>query len=650
MCLRKWTAALLALCLLLAAIPAATMEDLEIGDMPVVSNDGELLEVTIDGEAPEEGGFELPSEVELTDDGIALESTDIDLSEIDPALSDSEAGDLALDLAANDVEESLVKIVRPADGATVSTGNVELWCTFVNDNPSGGFSAGDAWKYIPLTVQVLKDGEVIDSQVVSNYRTLIFTDEGLHYADVRLRESGTYMIRASVPGSADLWDSVTVTVSGTSVTPEPQSTRAPVTDDTLVVITSPAQNEVVQAATKIPVRVKLRKPATGVWFDALYAPVRIEVLGSRGNLVWATEVGVDNIDGKLDNGTEWTLAEPSVDVGGSYTIRVRADGSSTWDSIQVYAEGPSYPVSKEAPGYSVTPDKSMVSIDLAKDKTARIGFTLRSDADPSMNYIYYADFVESGDDIIKYKQMYDYQFVKSGDSWVAEGWIEYTGVKIGTATLHMYLLVNGTRYNHHAVTVNVIDSSKISASTPTPTPKPTPKPTPTPAPKVNLSKCKATAKDQVYTGKALKPAVTVKYGKKTLKKGTDYTVTYKNNKAVGTATATLKGKGKYTGTKKVSFKILPPKVALSKLEAGSKSFTATWKKSGVATGYQLQYALKKSFSGANTVKVKKAGTVSATVKSLQSGKTYYVRVRVYKTVNKKNYYSAWSAAKSVKVK
>jgi hypothetical protein len=64
-----------------------------------------------------------------------------------------------------------------------------------------------------------------------------------------------------------------------------------------------------------------------------------------------------------------------------------------------------------------------------------------------------------------------------------------------------------------------------------------------------------------YTGKAITPAVTVKLDGKTLKKGTDYTVTYKNNTKVGTATVTITGKGDYSGTitkkfliKKISFK------------------------------------------------------------------------------------------------
>ena len=167
---------------------------------------------------------------------------------------------------------------------------------------------------------------------------------------------------------------------------------------------------------------------------------------------------------------------------------------------------------------------------------------------------------------------------------------------------------------------------------------------------VPLSKCKLTVKSQTYTGKALKPAVTVKYGSKALKKGADYTVSYKNNKAVGVATVTVTGKGGYTGTKKVTFNILPRAVTISKLTAGKQSLTVKWGKRAEATGYELQYALKSSFAGAKTVKIKKNATVSATIKKLKTGKTYYVRLRSYKTVGKKTYYSAWSKGKGVKVK
>ena len=229
-----------------------------------------------------------------------------------------------------------------------------------------------------------------------------------------------------------------------------------------------------------------------------------------------------------------------------------------------------------------------------------------------------------------------------------------------TGDNNTYCVRNAVYYTLDAGTVSAYPAKTLKLSTcdfdpdsykaATPTPTPTATPAPTAAAKVSLSKCKLTVKDQVYANKLLKPAVTVKYDSKTLKKGTDYTVTYANNRVVGKATATVKGKGQYTGTKKVTFKILPPAVKLSKLTAKKNSFTATWKKGTANTGYQLQYGLKKTFAGAKTVKVTKATTVMTTVKSLLKGKTYYVRVRAYKTVGKVNYYSAWSSVKSVKVK
>lgn len=60
---------------------------------------------------------------------------------------------------------------------------------------------------------------------------------------------------------------------------------------------------------------------------------------------------------------------------------------------------------------------------------------------------------------------------------------------------------------------------------------------------------------QTYTGSALAPTITVKNGSTTLKKDTDYTVSYSNNTNAGTATATITGKGNYTGTKSAEFTI-----------------------------------------------------------------------------------------------
>ncbi len=61
--------------------------------------------------------------------------------------------------------------------------------------------------------------------------------------------------------------------------------------------------------------------------------------------------------------------------------------------------------------------------------------------------------------------------------------------------------------------------------------------------------------DQAWTGKALTPSPTVTFGGKTLRQGTDYTVSYTNNVNPGTATATVTFKGNYKGSAKGSFKI-----------------------------------------------------------------------------------------------
>ncbi|KIR01572.1 beta-1,4-endoglucanase V [Lachnospiraceae bacterium TWA4] len=69
--------------------------------------------------------------------------------------------------------------------------------------------------------------------------------------------------------------------------------------------------------------------------------------------------------------------------------------------------------------------------------------------------------------------------------------------------------------------------------------------------KVTLSK----VGNKSYTGKEIKPSVKATYKGKTLKNGTDYTISYSKNKNVGTAIITLKGKGNYKGSKKITFKI-----------------------------------------------------------------------------------------------
>ena len=156
--------------------------------------------------------------------------------------------------------------------------------------------------------------------------------------------------------------------------------------------------------------------------------------------------------------------------------------------------------------------------------------------------------------------------------------------------------------------------------------------------------------DQVYTGKAIKPKFTVSIKDVQLKQGTDYTVTWKNNKKIGKATITVTGKGDYTGSIKTTFIIKPKPVKLSSLKAGSKALTVKWKKGSGIDGYEIEYSLKSTFKSSKKITVKGAGTASKIIKKLKKGKTYYVRIRAFKKTGGKTYYSEWSAIKSKKVK
>ena len=155
-----------------------------------------------------------------------------------------------------------------------------------------------------------------------------------------------------------------------------------------------------------------------------------------------------------------------------------------------------------------------------------------------------------------------------------------------------------------------------------------------------------------YTGKALKPNVTVKLGNSTLKKNTDYTVTYTNNIRTGKATITIKGRNKYSGTIKKNFIIVPKKAVLSKVTSPKpRTIKLTWKKDSQAIGYQVQYAKNSKFSsGKKTITITRKTTTSKIITKLARKKKYYVRIRSYITINGKKQYGAWSKARRVTVK
>lgn len=172
-------------------------------------------------------------------------------------------------------------------------------------------------------------------------------------------------------------------------------------------------------------------------------------------------------------------------------------------------------------------------------------------------------------------------------------------------------------------------------------------------PAVTLSTVNYTWNNGVKT-----PGVTVRYGTKTLKNGTDYTVAYQaGRKNIGRYNVTVTLKGNYSGRRVATFNINPKGTTANKPKASKKAFTAKWKKlttkmpKATVTGYQVQYSTNKTFkTGAKTVTVKGAKKTSRKISSLKKKTTYYVRVRTYMSVGGRYYYSTWSAVKSVKTK
>ena len=160
-----------------------------------------------------------------------------------------------------------------------------------------------------------------------------------------------------------------------------------------------------------------------------------------------------------------------------------------------------------------------------------------------------------------------------------------------------------------------------------------------------------------YNGKVLKPSVTItdRNGKKL--SPSSYEIIYKKTgKNVGTYQAQINFRGDYTGSKTISYQILPKNCSLRSVKAKKKSFTVRWKKLSTKmptkriSGYQIQYSEKPNFSKSKIKKVSGYKKTSVTIKKLKSKKKYYVRIRTILKSGGKTYYSNWSGSKGVKAK
>lgn len=202
-----------------------------------------------------------------------------------------------------------------------------------------------------------------------------------------------------------------------------------------------------------------------------------------------------------------------------------------------------------------------------------------------------------------------------------------------TAKNQSYLYISGKWYDLHT---EERASARIKAYTVN-----------KPASKVHLRYCKTSSVKYTYTGKNIKTNIKLYYGGKKLKKNRDYTASVKKKKSTGVSYVVFKGKGKYRGTKKVYYYVVPQKVkSLSVKSNKKKTAVVKFKKSTGASGYQISYRRK----GTKKYRNLYTKSLTKTIKKLSSKKKYYVKVRAYKKAGGKKYYGAYSKVKSIKVK
>lgn len=144
-----------------------------------------------------------------------------------------------------------------------------------------------------------------------------------------------------------------------------------------------------------------------------------------------------------------------------------------------------------------------------------------------------------------------------------------------------------------------------------------------------------------YTGKQQKAFVKASYDNRVLIEGLDYHLVYSHNRKPGYGKVKIQGIGNYTGVISRRFKILPAAPKTKKaVKFGDGTWKLSWKKSSAVNGYEVQYGTDKRFrKGITKRNVAGAKKTRLTVKVSSGDGKYYFRIRSYKKIGGKKWYS-----------
>lgn len=165
---------------------------------------------------------------------------------------------------------------------------------------------------------------------------------------------------------------------------------------------------------------------------------------------------------------------------------------------------------------------------------------------------------------------------------------------------------------------------------------------------VTVSNKSQTTKLDVKADKDAK--LTYKSDNKSVKVDKNGKVTIAKN-FVGKATITVTAtSGGAKTTQKVTITVNPKGTTFRAVYNGKgRKLKAYWNRNSQVDGYQLQYGTSKNFTGCKTVTLKSNQCTGSVRTGLKKNAAYYVRIRTYKRVSGKTYYSDWSKVKSFKV-
>ena len=158
--------------------------------------------------------------------------------------------------------------------------------------------------------------------------------------------------------------------------------------------------------------------------------------------------------------------------------------------------------------------------------------------------------------------------------------------------------------------------------------------------KVKLSKCKVLPiAKQHYTGKKIKPYITIKDRNFYMSSATDFKLSYKQNKNIGKATVIIKGKGCYTGTIKKTFRIVkginPMKVSWKSFLTVNSHKNSTFKNAIKVKNVQGKVRYKKTSGSSKKINVDSKTGIITVNSGLKEGYFYYIGVKITASGNKK---------------